>query len=73
MGGAQAARLWPGHSTRVGLTVDPRLLATWDSRTPGWSRAAGAYTFSAGHSSRELGKGVEIQLPAERLSPQWRP
>jgi beta-glucosidase len=73
LAGFAKVTLWPGHSTRVGMTVDPRLLAIWDSRTPGWSRAAGAYTFSAGHSSRELGKGVDIDLPAERLSPQWRP
>jgi beta-glucosidase len=73
LAGFAKVTLWPGHSTRVGMTVDPRLLAIWDSRTPGWSRAAGAYTFSAGHSSRELGKGVDIELPAERLSPQWRP
>jgi beta-glucosidase len=65
--------LWPGHSTRVSMAVDPRLLAVWDAKAPGWSRMAGSYTFSAAHSSRDLGQGVGIQLPAERLSPQWRP
>jgi beta-glucosidase len=65
--------LWPGHSTRVSMSVDPRLLAVWDGKAPGWSRIAGGYTFSAAHSSRDLGKGITIQLPAEMLSPQWRP
>jgi beta-glucosidase len=65
--------LWPGHSTRVSMAVDPRLLSIWDSQTPGWSRAPGTYTFAAAHSSRELGKGAGIELPAARLSPQWRP
>jgi beta-glucosidase len=55
------------------MAVDPRLLAVWDAKAPGWSRMAGSYTFSAAHSSRDLGQGVGIQLPAERLSPQWRP
>ena len=65
--------LWPGHATRVSMAVDPRLLSVWDAKEPGWSRAQGGYTFSAAHSSRDLGKGVTIELPAARLSPQWRP
>ena len=65
--------LWPGHSTRVSMSVDPRLLAVWDAKAQGWSRAPGSYTFSAAHSSRALGQGITIELPAEKLSPQWRP
>jgi beta-glucosidase len=65
--------LWPGHSTRVSMSVDPRLLAVWDAKAQGWSRAPGSYTFSAAHSSRDLGQGITIELPAEKLSPQWRP
>jgi len=65
--------LWPGHSARVSMAVDPRLLSVWDTKAPGWSRAAGSYTFSVAHSSRDLGKGVGIGLAADRLSPQWRP
>jgi beta-glucosidase len=65
--------LWPGHSTRVNMSVDPRLLAVWDAKAQGWSRAPGSYTFSAAHSSRDLGQGITIELPAEKLSPQWRP
>jgi beta-glucosidase len=73
LAGFAKVMLWPGHSTRVSVSVDPRLLAVWDAKAPGWSRAGGSYTFSAAHSSRDLGKGVSIQLPAERLTPQWRP
>jgi beta-glucosidase len=73
LAGFAKVTLWPGHSTRVSMSVDPRLLAVWDTRAPGWSRAAGRYAFSAAHSSRELGPAVAIDLPAEHLSPQWRP
>jgi beta-glucosidase len=73
LAGFAKVTLWPGHSTRVSMSVDPRLLAVWDAKAPGWSRAPGGYTFSAAHSSRDLGHGVGIQLPAARLSPQWRP
>jgi beta-glucosidase len=73
LAGFAKVMLWPGHSTRVSMSVDPRLLAVWNAKAPGWSRGAGSYTFSAAHSSRDLGKGVAVQLPAEKLSPQWRP
>jgi beta-glucosidase len=73
LAGFAKVTLWPGHSTRVSMDVDPRLLSIWDQTNPGWSRAPGVYTFSAAHSSRDLGKGVAIELPAARLSPQWRP
>jgi beta-glucosidase len=65
--------LWPGHGTRVSMAIDPRLLSVWDQANPGWSRVPGAYTFSAAHSSRDLGKAVAIDLPEAHLSPQWRP
>jgi hypothetical protein len=55
------------------MTVDPRLLAVWDTATPGWSRAKGDYTFRVAHSSRDLGESVRVALPAGHLSPQWRP
>ena len=73
LAGFAKVTLWPGHSTRVSMAVDPRLLSVWDAKAPGWSRLSGSYTFSAAHSSRDLGKGVTIELPAARLSPQWRP
>jgi len=73
LGGFAKVMLWPGHSTRVSVAVDPRLLAVWDTRTPGWQRAAGAYTVTVGHSSRDLGQSARVALPASHLSPQWKP
>jgi beta-glucosidase len=73
LAGFAKVTLWPGHSTTVSMAVDPRLLSFWDPKMPGWSQIAGEYTFRAGHSSRDLGKAVSIELPSERRSPQWRP
>jgi beta-glucosidase len=73
LAGFAKVTLWPGHSTRESLPVDPRLLAVWDTTKPGWSRAAGTYTLTVGHSSRELGESAKVELPASHLSPQWKP
>jgi beta-glucosidase len=73
LAGFAKVMLWPGHSTRVTIAIDPRLLSFWDPTMPGWSRIPGAYTFRAGHSSRDLGEGVKVTLAASRLPPQWHP
>jgi beta-glucosidase len=73
LAGFAKVTLWPGHSTRVSIPVDPRLLAVWDTTTPGWSRAPGEYIFRAGHSSRDLGPGAKMNLTASHLPPRWKP
>jgi beta-glucosidase len=73
LGGFAKVTLWPGHDTTVSIPIDPRLLAVWDSGKPGWQRAAGTYTVTVGHSSRDLGASVKVMLPASHLSPRWKP
>jgi beta-glucosidase len=73
LGGFAKVVLWPGHSTTVPIPIDPRLLAVWDTARPGWTRAAGLYTVTAGRSSRDLGASVKVALPASHLPPQWKP
>ena len=63
----------PSESKRVGVAIDPRLLAVWDSRDPGSTRAAGRYTVTVGQSSRDLGESVAVALPENHLPPQCRP
>ena len=65
--------LAPGGSERVEMHVDPRLLGDWSVDRPGWTHAAGTYTVSVGHSSRELTDTVTIELPPSNLPPEWRP
>ncbi len=73
LGGFAKVALAPGESKRVEIHVDPRLLAEWYLDRPGWTHAAGAYTVTVGHSSRDLGESVAIELPPSHLPPEWRP
>jgi beta-glucosidase len=73
LGGFAKVALAPGESKRVEIHVDPRLLAEWYIDRPGWTHAAGAYTVTVGHSARDLGESVTIELPPSHLPPEWRP
>ena len=73
LGGYARVELRPGRSKVVGIHVDPRLLAVWSTARPGWTRAAGRYTVTVAHSSRDLGQSVTVTLAASHLSPKWRP
>lgn len=73
LGGFAKANLQPGETRELEVTVDPRLLAVWDSANPGWRRAAGTYTVSLGENSRAMADSVEITLPASHLPPTWKP
>ncbi len=65
--------LAPGATRTASVTVDPRLLATWDSAGNRWTIAGGTYRLSLGASSRDLGESVEVTLPARTLPAGWRP
>lgn len=68
LAGFKKVSLAPGATERVTLTVDPRLLATWDGKAHGWSIAAGAYDVSLGASSRAITSTAEVTLAAKSLS-----
>jgi beta-glucosidase len=67
LGGFKKVDLAPGASTQVSVTVDPRLLATFDSKAKAWTIAAGAYEVSLGASSRDLGAKADVTLAAKTL------
>jgi beta-glucosidase len=73
LGGFAKVALAPGETKRVEIPIDPRLLSIWNTAEPGWTRAAGTYTVTAAQSSRDLGESVTVELPANRLPPDWRP
>src|SRR5690606_10541736 len=73
LGGFARVELAPGETRRLEVHVDPRLLGDWYVNRPGWTHAAGAYTVSVGHSSRELTDTVTIELPPSHLPPDWNP
>jgi hypothetical protein len=60
LAGFSKVDLAPGASTKVSVTVDPRLLATFDSKAKTWTIAAGAYEVSLGASSRDLEAKADV-------------
>jgi beta-glucosidase len=67
LAGFRKVELAPGATTRVTLTVDPRLLATWDDKAHGWSVASGAYTVALGASSRDTAAKADVTVAARSL------
>ncbi len=67
LAGFKKVDLAPGASAKVSVTVDPRLLATFDSKAKAWILAAGAYEVSLGASSRDLGAKADVTLAARTL------
>ena len=74
LAGFKKVSLAPGATQRVTLTVDPRLLASWDEKAHGWSIAAGGYDIALGSSSRTLVANTPVILTSTKLpvSPRTR-
>ena len=62
LGGFAKLDLAPGESKSGEVTVDPRLLATYDSASKTWIVAAGKYTVMLGDSSDHIAQKVEVTL-----------
>ena len=73
LGGFQKVDLAPGASRMVSVTVDPRLLATFDEASHQWRIAPGAYKVMVGQSSRDISGTTAVNLPALTLPSNWRP
>ena len=73
LGGWQKIALDPGKSASVKLTVDPRLLATWDEAGRQWRIAGGTYQVMLGASSRDIAQTVSVTLARQTLPAGWRP
>jgi beta-glucosidase len=67
--GFQRVTLAPGQSTRVELTVDPRLLAHFDERTHSWQLAPGQYEVAIAPNALERTLTGTVSLPASTLPP----
>jgi beta-glucosidase len=67
LAGFKKVELAPGASAKVSVTVDPRLLATFDSKAKAWTIAAGPYEVSLGASSRDLDAKADVTLTARTL------
>ena len=73
LAGFAKVALEAGESTVIGIEVDPRLLAVWDTANPGWTRKAGPFVLGVAHSSREVAESETVELPVLHLPPECRP
>ncbi len=64
--------LEPGETRRVTLTVDPRLLARFDTAARDWEIAPGRYMVEAGANAGALPLKTEAVLAASRFRPDHR-
>jgi beta-glucosidase len=53
----------------VSMTVDPRLLATFDVAAHQWHVAAGSYPIQVGHSSRDFVLNGQAHVADAHIAP----
>jgi beta-glucosidase len=73
LAGWQKNALSPGMTKTVTCTIDPRVLAMFDSTTNTWKIAAGNYRVMLGSSSRQIHETTTVRLKAFTLPVGWRP
>ena len=66
LAGFEKVELAPGAGTDVAITVDPRMLATFDG-VSGWQIAGGTYRFMLARSSRDTVDSIAIRIPASAV------
>ncbi len=72
LGAFQKVDLKPGESTSVTVSVDPRLLAMYQSKDKTWRIAKGKYDVILAKSTAEPQSSVKVKLPARRLDVQGK-
>jgi beta-glucosidase len=73
LGGWQKIDLAPGQAKTVSVTVDPRLLATYNADSHRWEIAAGRYQVMLAHSATDIDQTASVQLAARTLPAGWHP
>ncbi|HVU31513.1 MAG TPA: beta-glucosidase [Sphingomicrobium sp.] len=68
LGAFAKADLKPGQSRTIEVTIDPRLLATYEAAGNNWHIAAGSYRLTLGQSSDGEMLGTDVILPETRWS-----
>ncbi|MEG3178453.1 glycoside hydrolase family 3 C-terminal domain-containing protein [Sphingomonas sp. RB3P16] len=72
LAGFSKVALAAGASQAVTISVDPRLLATWDEAGHQWRIAGGAYKVMLADSARDVRETVTVTVPARTLPAGWR-
>lgn len=68
LGAFKKIHLKPGESTNVTVNVDPRLLATFNSKTKTWNIAKGEYQVLLATSSADIVSSVNVKVPKKILN-----
>jgi beta-glucosidase len=73
LGGWDKIEIAPGKARRVSVTIDPRLLATYNSSSREWRIAAGRYRVSLGAAADDLRAAAVVDLKAYTFPAGWSP
>ncbi|MGN6279846.1 MAG: beta-glucosidase [Sphingomonas sp.] len=73
LGGWQKVDLAPGQSKTVSVSIDPRLLATFNGDSHRWEIAGGDYKVMLAHSAGAIDQTVTVHIGARTLSAGWHP
>lgn len=71
LAGWSKVSLAPGSSAALSITVDPRLLSTFDEAGESWRIAPGMYDVWLGESSADARLSAEVLLSAWRHAARW--
>ncbi len=67
--GFRRVMLQPGETKQVSVTIDPRLMARYDTARPGWSVAAGAVSITVGRQAGDAALSGTMQMSAQAMKP----
>ena len=74
LAGWDKVELAPGESKEVSLTVDPRLLSMYDSKSKTWRVAQGGYKVLLAHDAGDAkATSITVQLPKQTLNVAGQP
>ena len=73
LGGWQKVDLAPGETKTVSVSVDPRLLATFNGDSHRWEIAGGDYKVMLAHSARDIDQTVTVHVDTRTLPAGWHP
>ncbi|GAA3697141.1 glycoside hydrolase family 3 protein [Sphingomonas cynarae] len=69
LAGFMRVTLKPGESRRITLTAEPRIVADYDVRLPGWRIDAGRYRVALGHDAADRTMVSSTTLEAATMKP----
>jgi beta-glucosidase len=72
LGAFKKVPLKAGESQTITLSVDPRLLATWDTKAHGWSIKGGEYKVMAANSAEDVVATATVHVADAKLGANGR-